>query len=193
MTAFDLLFLAVLFATVVLVVLACLAALRSQRARAVVLLRRLGILAAVYLAVVILVSLASPRRVLNLGDEQCWDDWCIAVTNAHHERARDGQSYEVILRVSSRARRRAQRERGVHIYLMDNRARCYDAATESAEVPFDLLLQPQEAVDLRRVFHLPAEAQDPVLVVAHDGWFPGLFIIGDSGSLFHKRTVVRLE
>jgi hypothetical protein len=193
MTVFDLLFIAVFVATVALVGLAGLAALRRRRAHAIALLRRLGILAAVYLAVLILVSLVSPRRVLNLGEEQCWDDWCIAVTNTRRERAQDAQSYAVTLRVSSRARRRAQRERGVRVYLMDNRGRCYDAVPDAAEVPFDILLEPQEAVDLRRVFHLAADAEDPVLVVAHEGWFPGLFIIGDSGSLFHKRTAVRLE
>jgi hypothetical protein len=193
MTVFDLLFVAVFLAAVVLLVLAGVTALRGRRAPALALLCRLGIMAGVYLGIVILVSLVSPRRVLNRGEEQCWDDWCIAVTDAHRQPAADGQSYEVTLRVSSRARRRAQRERGVRVYLMDDRGRCYDAVSDPAAVAFDTLLQPQEAVTATRVFHLPAEAQAPVLVVAHEGWFPGLFIIGDSGSLFHKPTVVRLD
>jgi hypothetical protein len=29
--------------------------------------------------------------------------------------------------------------------------------------------------------------------VSHEGWFPGNLVIGDSESLFHKRTAVRLE
>jgi hypothetical protein len=193
MTVFDLLFVAVFFAAVALLVLAGVAVLRRRRARAIAFLRWLAILASVYLGVVLLVSLASPRRVLNLGEEQCWDDWCIAVTHAHRELVQEAQSYDVTLRVFSRARRRAQRERGVYVYLMDNRGRCYDPTPDSGGFAFDSLLQPQEAVDLRRVFYLPIEAEDPVLVVAHEGWFPGLFIIGDSGSLLHKRTVVRLE
>jgi hypothetical protein len=39
---------------------------------------------------------------------------------------------------------------------------------------------------------VPATAARPGLVVAH-GSFPGMFIIGDAGSLFHKPTVVTLE
>jgi hypothetical protein len=161
--------------------------------QAIAILRLLGILVGVYLGIVILVSLASPRRVLSIGDDQCWDDWCIAVIKVRRKPVEDCQEYEVPLRLSSRARRRAQRERGVQVYLMDDRGRCYDAVHDADAVPFDVLLQPQEKVNTKRVFNLPADARDSVLVVSHEGWFPGLFIIGDSESLFHKRTVVRLE
>jgi hypothetical protein len=193
MTICDLPFIAVFFAVVIMLVLAGVAALRGRRARAIALLRRLGLVAGVYLGIVILVSLVSPRRVLSIGDDQCSDDWYLAVINVRHQPAEDAQSYEVTLRVSSRARRRAQRERGVQVYLMDNCGRCYDPVSDPAAVPFDILLQPQETVSLTRVFRLPVDAHDSVLVVSHESWFPGLFIIGDSGSLFHKRTVVRLE
>jgi hypothetical protein len=193
MTVFDLLFIAVFVGTMVILVLAGLAAIRGRRARALAWLRRLGVMASVYLGIVILVSLVSPRRVLNLGEEQCSDDWCIAVTRARHHPAGDARLYEVTFRISSRARGRAQRERGVRVYLMDSRGRCYDPILDQADAPFDRLLQPQEAVNIGRVFNLPVAAPDPVLVVSREGWFPGLFIIGDSGSLFHKRAVVRLE
>lgn len=45
-------------------------------------LRRLGIGAAVYFAVVIVVSAVNPRRVYRVGDTQCFDDWCIQVVGA---------------------------------------------------------------------------------------------------------------
>jgi hypothetical protein len=193
MTVFDLLFLAVFFGTVGMLVVAGLAALRRRRARALAILRWLGLQVGVYLGILIIVSLVTPRRVLNVGDEQCSDDWCIAVTDVRRQPAEVAQSYAVTLRILSRARRRAQRERGVRVYLMDNRGCCYDPVPDPASIPFDVLLQPQEAVNITRVFHLPADAQEPVLVVAREGWTPGLFVIGDSGSLFHKQTVVRLE
>jgi hypothetical protein len=192
-TIFDLLFIVVFLASIVMLILASLAALRRRPARAGATLRRLGIMVGVYIGTVIVVSLLSPRRVLNVGDAQCWDDWCIAVTDLHRSAAEGAQSYEVTLRVSSRARRRAQRERGVHVYPMDDRGRCYDPETDPAAVPFDVLLQPQQAITMTRRFNIPADAHDPVLVVSHDGWFPGNLIIGDSESLFHKRTVIRIE
>jgi hypothetical protein len=193
MTIFDLLFIGVFFGTVALLVLAGFAAIRGRRARAIILLRRLGVFVGVYLGIVILVSLVSPSRVLEIGEEQCWDDWCIAVTQVRRQAAEGARSYEVTLRVSSRARRRAQREFGVYLYLVDDRGQRYDPVPDPAAVPFDVELQPQQAVTMTRVFNLPADARDPLLSVSHAGWFPGLFIIGDPESLFHRRTVVRLE
>jgi hypothetical protein len=193
MTVFDLVFVVVFLTSVIMLVSAGVAALRQRIAQARATLRRLGIMVGVYLGIVIVVSLLSPRRVLNVGDAQCWDDWCIAVTDVRRPAAERARSYEVDFRVSSRARRRAQRERSVTVYLMDDRGRCYDPETDPAAAPFDVLLQPQQAVATTRRFNLPADAHDPVLVVSHEGWLPGNVIIADSESLFHKRTVVRLE
>lgn len=193
MTLFDLLFLAVFFATLAMLVLAGLTALRRRRSQSVAILRRLGIFAGFYLAIVILVSLVSPRRVLNVGDDRCWDDWCMAVSDVRKTSADTGSRYIVTIRISSRARRAPQRGRGTHVYLMDDQGRRYDPIPDPAAIPFDILLQPREVVTTTRVFELPAEAQDPVLVATHGGGFPGWFIIGDSASLFHKRIVVRLS
>jgi hypothetical protein len=193
MSLFDLLFIAAFLATVVMIVLAVIAVLRRRLARAIAISTRLGIFAAVYIGIVIFVSLLSPRRVLHIGDDQCWDDWCLAVTNVRSQASGDGQSYDITLRISSRARGRAQRAIDAEVYLMDDRGRCYNAMPDPAAVPLDSLLQPQEAITVMRVFDLPADARDPVLVASHGGWFPGLFIIGDPVSLFHKRSVVRLE
>jgi hypothetical protein len=179
MTLFDLLFIAIFLGTIVMLVLAGVAALRRRRAQAIAIVRRLGIFAGVYLGIVILVSLVSPRRELHVGDDQCWDDWCIAVTNVRRQTAEDAQTYEVTLRISSRARRRAQRALDAQVYLMDDRSRCYDPEPDPTAVPLDILVQPQEVVSVTRVFHMPADARDAVLVASHGRGFPGLFIIGD--------------
>jgi hypothetical protein len=193
MSPFDLLFIGVFFATLVSLVLIALAVWRRQYARALSRLRRLAIAVGVYLGGVVLVSVVSPRRELHVGDGQCWDDWCLAVTTVR-SRAGDGTlTYELTFRISSRARRRAQRARDTQVYLTDDLGRRYDPVPDPAAVPFDVLLQPGEDVTVTRVFHLPSDARDPTLVATHGGWFPGLFIIGDTASLFHKPTIVRLE
>jgi hypothetical protein len=193
MTVFDLLFIAVFFTALGMLFLAILAALRGRRARALALLRRLAIFAGVYLGIIILVSLLSPRRVLQVGDDQCWDDWCMTVTNVQRRPADSVTRYVVTIRISSRARRADQRALDAHVYLIDDRGRRYDPVPDPADIPFDILLHPQEAISMTRVFELAADVQDPVLVASHGEGFPGWFIIGDSASLFHKRTVVRLE
>jgi hypothetical protein len=193
MTVFDLLFAALFLTGVVTLLAAAVAALRGRRDRVAILLRRLVAGAAAYLAVVVAVSLASPRRVLDVGEDLCSDDWCLSVTGMRREARADAVAYDVTFRLSSRAGRRAQRELGVQVYLLDDRGRRYDPVPDDRDTPFDVLLQPLEAVTARRAFAVPADASGLLLAVSHGGAFPGCLIIGESDSLLHARTAFRLE
>ena len=82
MNIFEPLFLLLVLVTIITLVTAAVLALSGKLARAGRNLRRLAIGAAVYFAVVMAVSILSPRKVYHLGDTQCFDDWCIAVVDA---------------------------------------------------------------------------------------------------------------
>jgi hypothetical protein len=194
MRLFDLVFLVLFVTAGGGVVAAAVATLRGRRAASRRLLRRLGLSTAVYLGIVMVVSLASPQRFVHLGDDQCSDDWCIAVTNVRRTPTAPGVSYELTFRLSSRARRVAQRERGVRVYLRDAHGQRYDPDPAAGDVPFDVRLEPRQQVTTTRVFTVPADVQPVGLIVALGGGFPfpGCCIIGDEGSVLHKRTVVRL-
>ena len=187
MTVFDLTFIGVFFVTVFMLLGA---AVRGPRRRALGHLRRLGIFLAAYLGVVVATSLASPRRMIQLNEPQCFDDWCVAVAQVEQTEAGSETLYSVAIRLSSRARGRPQRENGVSAYLLDARGRRYDAREDPQATPFNVLLNPGDSVTAMRRFLVPADTPDPGLVIAH-GRFPGIFIIGDDQSLFHKPTVVR--
>jgi hypothetical protein len=193
-TLFDLLFLLLFLIGAVTLGVAGIAAVRGKRVAALAMLRRLGVFTVAYLAVVAIVSLATPRRFIALGDDQCSDDWCIAATGVRRSPGPGGVSYEVTFRVSSRARRVAQRERGVTVYLRDGRGHRYDP-DPGADVPFDVMLEPGQAVTTTRAFTVPFGVPIVGLVIAKGGAFPfpGCCIIGDEGSLLHRRTVVRLD
>jgi hypothetical protein len=196
MTLFDLFFIAMCFGVVGTLVSVVLASIRGRRTQAVARLRWLGIFVAVYFAIVVLVSLVSPQQILHVGDDRCWDDWYIAVTHVQTTLGNSVTSHAVTFRLSSRAGRVAQRERGLVAYLVDNRGRRFDASAADAAVPFDVLLQPRESVNTVRVFETPADAKDLGLVVRHgrSGYvFPGCCIIGEDASLLHKRTIVRIN
>lgn len=155
-------------------------------------LRGYGIGAGVYLGIVVLVSVFSPRRVLNVGDPRCFDDWCIAAESVSRKPAQAGISYIVTLRLSSRARRVSQRENGVIVYLTDDHGHRYDPTPDESDVPLNVLLRPQESFAVTRIFEVPADAHEVSLVIAHAGGFPiGWFIIGYE-TWFHKPTMVRL-
>ena len=192
MTIFDLLFIATFFAAVIMLVAMAVAGVRGRRPRALRVLRALVVFIAAYLVVVVVVSLASPARVFQLREPQCSDDWCISVDYVQQTVAGAGVSYTTTLRLFSRARRRAQRENGVSVYLLDDRGRRYEPTDDPKAVPLNVLLNPGESVLVTRRFILPADAHNPGLVVSH-GRFPGIVIIGDGESLFHKPSIVRFE
>src|SRR5947209_4804729 len=155
MTIFDLLFIAAFFATVVMLIAIAFAAVRGRRQRALRILRALVVFIAAYLVVVVVVSLASPARVFHLREPQCFDDWCISVDGVQRTLAGAEASYTTTLRLFSRARRRAQRENGVSVYLLDDRGRRYEPQEDPQAVPLNVLLNPGESVIVTRRFILP--------------------------------------
>jgi hypothetical protein len=194
MTIFDLIFLALVMAS--LLALAAVVGLvvsgRRHQTVKVVIAWMAGI--GLYLVVVAAVSLVSPQRVLALGENRCSDDWCIAVENA----ARSGTPLDpvvtVTFRLSSRARRVSQREHGVAVYAIDEKGRRFEPRASPSAPPFDVLLQPGESVTTNRTFEVSGATGQMVLVFGREGTdsIPGRFIIGDDSSLFHKPTIVRL-
>jgi len=182
-------------ATVVMALTVAIAGIRGRRTLALKVLRRLGLFAGGYVGIVIVVSLVTPRRVLEPGTTECWDDWCVGVTYVNPIPADTTVTYAVTVRVSSRARGLPQRGPEPELYVLDGRNRRHDPAVGSGRTPTEFTLEPQEAVTFTRVFQVPADAEDPVLVLKHGGsgdQFPGWFIIGGENSLFHEPIVVPL-
>jgi hypothetical protein len=193
MTVFEPLFILLFLATVATLLTAAVAALRGERPRALRILRRLAIGAAVYFAAVLLVAFLSIPPVHHIGEPMCSDDWCITVVNATHTPSGSTQSWNVTLRISSRAKRVEQRENGAAVYLTDSLRRRFDPDPAEASVPLDVRVGPGESLDAMRRFDLPADAAGVELVFTHEGGFPiGAFIIGEN-QLFHKASIVRLD
>ena len=193
MTVFEPLFILLFLATVVTLVTAAIAAVRGQGGRAVRILRRLASCAGVYLAVVLIVALATPQKVYRIGDMQCFDDWCLTVTGATPTPAGASVSWTVTLRVSSRARRVSQSERGAAIYLTDRRRRRFDPVPGASRGALDVRVGPGESAEVAQTFMLPADAADVGVIFTHTTGFPiGQFIIGEN-ELFRPGAIVRLE
>jgi hypothetical protein len=192
MSPFDLLFILLFLISVVTLLTAAVAAIRGRRAAGI--LGVWTICVAIYLAGVAAVALATPQRVYAVGEDRCFDDWCIAVESADRSPAPQGILYTVTLRVSSRARRVTQREKGANVYLTDDRGRRFDATPDPSATPLDVSLEPGQAVRAKRTFLVPTDAHDVGLAFFHEGssCFPGCFIIGEDSNPLHKHAVVRL-
>ena len=194
MTLFDLVFLFVVLATLITLVIVVASVLLGRPRLAAKVLALYGVCLVIYLGIIILVSLTTPQRVLNWGENRCFDDWCIAVDDIARSESAMKVAYRVALRLSSRARRVAQRENGLVVYLEDEQGRRVEPVPDPAAKPFNILLQPGQSVTTTRVFEVPSAASQHKLIVAHEGFnsFPGIIIIGDDSSLFHKPTIVWL-
>ena len=197
MTIFDLLFLALLPALAVWLARAFYWTARDEWGRARRLWLELGAAAAVYLSVVVATSVATPRRRLRMGEDQCFDDWCLAAERVTRV---GGEFYAVTLRVSSRAKRVRQREWDAGVRVVDGRGRRYEVSAAGQRAfeaangrarPLSDELGPGDSFETVRVFDAPGEPEGLALEVTH-GAGPGLFIIGGEGSLFHRETVTDL-
>src|ERR1051326_1674328 len=197
MTIFDLIFILVFLTSVVFLIRLLYLLLRKRGDKALRLTKYLGLFVGSYLGIVLVVSLVAAQRTLKVGDQECYDDWCIAVehvenSNAPRNVTPTSATYAVALRLSSRARRVAQRENGVAVYLVDADGHRYDPAPDLSAPPLNVLLQPQQSVATTRVFTVPASTQVRGLAITHEGGFPiGWFFIGEGP--FRKPTLVRFD
>ena len=195
MTPFDLLFLLAVSATLLSLVAAAAFAVAGRRTASFRILRGLGVSWVAYFAVGIAVSLLKPQRVLSVGQPWCFDDWCLTVEHVARSSGAEGPSYDVDLRLSSRARRASQRALGAWVYLVDGHGHRYAPEVAGSSAPLDTLLGPGESVSTSRSFHLPAGTRPVGLVTGHGGRYCGLMsfvVIGASGCLFPKPPMVRI-
>lgn len=208
---FDLLFLFVVLATAALLaaVIGAWAAGRPRLAGRLLALGAAGLI--LYLGAIAVVSLASPQRVLAVGENRCFDDWCVAVEDVmatdvlgqgESSVQADGVFYVVTLRISNHARGRVQRAASAAVHLLDGQGRTYAASPrgqaafmvqQGATAPLTATLGVGQSLEVVQVFDLPPDAHDLGLTVEHPvGFSPGWLIIGDDASWLHKPTIVRL-
>jgi hypothetical protein len=190
----ELLFIVIVLTAAVTLGAAVVKAFRGRVRQSIWLATLVCVSLAIYLGIVIVVSLVSPQRVVGIGELRCSDEWCIAVIGASRSSVPGGTEYSVAFQLSSRARGVSQRENGVVVYLMGGTGRRHLAEPDPTAVPFDVLLQPGQAVTTSRRFRVLGEEKVLGVVVGREGSnaIPGLFIIGDDGSLFHRPAIVRI-
>jgi len=193
MNLFDLLFLVLFCAALATLLFALRCAVYRQFDRARRLLARLFIGFATYMALVILVSLLLPRRVVRLAEPQCFDDWCISVDSFQQAFKGTRVVYTLNLRLSSHAQRVSQRENNIALYLTDDRGHRYDSLPESSDVPFNILLPPQQSLLITRSFIVPADAFRVSAVITHEGGFPIAWFILGYNTWFRKPPIIPLN
>lgn len=162
--------------------------------------RAFGLYLACYGGMLVAVALATPRRTLAVRERECFDDWCVAGVGAEPAEGVDAlcaaeagtRVWVATAEVSSDAKRVRQRAPDARALLEDRAGREYAACGGplGAHALGDEL-GPGESFPVAEPFRLPSGAVPAGVVISH-GAFPGVLIIGDGQSLFHRRTLLRI-
>jgi hypothetical protein len=209
---FDFLFIILILTGIVILVLAVIAGIRRQSRKAYAFLQRYALACLIYITILIIVSLLSGQRIVQMDEDCCFDDWCVAVedvtflsriNSVDAAVKANGIFYIVRMRLSNHARGRSQRASSAAAHLLDGQGQQFEVSARGQaafelqngeQPPLTVTLPLGASIQTTRVFDLPKDSHDIGLTIQHPlGFAPGLFIIGDQASLFHKRTVIRLR
>jgi hypothetical protein len=169
-------------------------AIRGHRRKSLRVLSVSAVSLVVYFAICCLSTLFIPRRVLNIHEPQCFDDWCVELDAINKTASNSAITYQTTIRIFSQAKRISQRENGIAFYLEDDLGHRYSALPDPSATPCNVLLQPNESVTLTRNFQVSSTPHAEGFVATHEGGFPiQWFIIGEGQSLFHKEPITRLQ
>jgi len=169
--------------------------------------RRLAYFIAIYLFVLLAVSIGSQQKTAEPGEPRCFDEWCITVIGASRQTAIDsvkasGEFRVVTVNISSRSRGRRQREEDVYTYPTDSKGKRFEISsagqqelmrTGLAGEPVTSYLEPGGSFESRLAFDVPEGVTDLGFVKTSHSWFPLRLIIGDPSSFLHRPVIVRLQ
>ena len=146
-----------------------------------------------YMAVLVAVSTTQPQKVVALGNDQCFDEMCFAVTGMQELSGyliQDGSHLvRVSVRISNRGKKKAQSEPLLQAYLIDKQGRKWAESTAVSGVQLTARVAAGDSVISQPVFRVAKDATGLGLIFTHGQRQPGVLVIGDSDSLFHKRTL----
>jgi hypothetical protein len=149
----------------------------------------------IYLCVLTGVSLRQRQRIVAIGEPQCFDDMCFTVTGMQEMPGfliRDGRRLvRVSVQVTNRGRK-AQSEGLIRAYLVDGQGRRWEESAGVNGVGLTARVAGGDSVVSEPVFKVAGNATRLGLILTHGWRQPGVLVIGDSDSFFHRRTVMNL-
>lgn len=190
----DLVFLLTLIAMLATVVRVLWRLVRKGRASAARALLQGAAIAGCYAVALLAASAIQPGRTVPLGENECFDDWCIAATAVRLGDPRTLAPTEmrviVHLRVSNRGRGRAQAEPDALVYLRDQRGRRLDPVAAAGPGPsIGDTVPAGESREVEVAFDVPGDFVVEGLVKTRRFNVPQIVLIGNPSSLFHRPTL----
>jgi hypothetical protein len=149
----------------------------------------------VYLVVLLGVSLWQRQKVVSVGEAQCFGTMCFTVVGVEEVPGFLVRDERRLVRVSIRVTnqgRSAQSEELIRAYLVDGEGRRWKESSGVNGVGLTAKVAGGDSVVSEPVFKVAGDATELGLVLTHGWRQPGVLVMGDSDSILHRRTVVRL-
>ncbi len=152
-------------------------------------------IAALYMGAVVLVSLLTPKTIVNIGDSYCWDLWCVGIQNVNTSPQGENILYtaEVSLFVdSTTAQLELSGQPKQFFYVMDEQGRRYPILAYAPLADEKVIVKPGESVKSSITFLAPANARSLYLTgdIGAPPWVRLYF--GSDLNPFHRRSLLRV-
>lgn len=155
----------------------------------------LAVVAAIYLLVLLGVSVVQRQKVVPIGQDQCFEEMCFAVVAVDEVpglvAGDDARVERVSIRVTNHGHS-AEAERLIRAYLVDSRGRTSDPLPGLSGNWLNGRVAAGSQLVSQPMFRVAADATRLGVVLSHGSWQPGRLVIGDSDSLAHRPTIVAL-
>jgi len=149
-------------------------------------------LVAVYVVVLMAVSLLTPQKIGSAGQAYCMDIWCIGIEKVSPIPARNQIAYKVDVRIFSDADTVKTSGKGFSLFLVDERGRRFPMVKDPSVIPFDLSLDPGQSVNTSLTFVTRPNARELFLTVDSPIFWGARLCFACDGSLLHKPTLLRV-
>ena len=149
----------------------------------------------IYLLMVLAVSIGQRQKVLAVGRDQCYDEMCFAVIGVDEVpglvAGDDARVVRVTIRVKNRGRS-GQAEDLISAYVTDSRGRISEPLAGLSGNRLNGRVAAGGEIVSQPMYRVAKDAEGLELVFTHGNWQPRRLVIGDSDSLAHRRTAVKL-
>lgn len=168
---------------------------RGHRTEALKHVFSLAIVAGIYLLVLLGVSVVQKKKVISIGQDQCFDEMCFAVVGVDEVpgvvAGDDSRVVRVAIRVTNHSRS-AKAESQIEAYLLDSRGMVSKPLQGLSGNRLNARVAGGSQMLSQPMFRVTKDSAGLGLVFTHGPWQRRRLTIGDSDSIGHPQTIVML-
>jgi hypothetical protein len=151
-----------------------------------------------YLAALMLVSLLTPRTIVDIGDSYCYDLWCLSVNQVNATPRGQDTLYTAEVRISldsTHSHYLPAEPAKSFFYVLDDQGRRYPLLRDASFLNADVTVHAGESLKSSFAFLAPRDTRKLYLMgEAGQVFLPWVYLyFGSDISLFHRRALLRIS